>query len=85
MCVNFKRAISHSSTQTSLITSVVLGILQDDKFCADMCKVSPGQINFTAFLTFMGEKLQDTDPEDVLHNAFACFDVHNTGAINQKT
>lgn len=61
----------------------MLGIIQDDKFCAEMVKVSPGQINFTAFLTFMGEKLADTDPEDVLHNAFACFDVQNTGYITQ--
>lgn len=49
-----------------------------------MTKVSPGQINFTAFLTFMGDKLQDTDPEDVLHNAFACFDVQGTGLIEQS-
>lgn len=67
-----------------MITPAVLGIVQDDKFCAEMIKVSAGQINFTAFLTFMGEKLADTDPEDVLHNAFACFDVHNTGLISEK-
>lgn len=60
-----------------------LGVVQDDRFCQEMTKVSPGQINFTAFLTFMGEKLADTDPEDVLHNAFACFDVENTGFIKQ--
>jgi Ca2+-binding EF-hand superfamily protein len=60
-----------------------LGIVQDDKYCKEMCQVSPGQINFTAFLTFMGDKLQDTDPEDVLSNAFACFDIENTGVINQ--
>ena len=46
-----------------------------------MTKASPGQINFTAFLTFMGEKLADTDPEDVLSNAFACFDIENAGVI----
>jgi len=60
-----------------------LGIVQDEKTCAEMCKVSPGQINFTAFLTFMGEKLADTDPEDVLANAFACFDLENTGVIDK--
>merc|ERR1712071_103107 len=42
-----------------------LGIVQDDKFCSEMTKVSPGQINFTSFLTFMGEKLADTDPEEI--------------------
>jgi len=61
-----------------------LGVVQDEKFCKEMTKVSPGQINFTAFLTFMGDKLQDTDPEDVLHNAFACFDVQGTGLIEQS-
>jgi len=60
-----------------------LGIVQDEKTCAEMCKVSPGQINFTAFLTFMGEKLADTDPEDVLANAFACFDLEGTGVIDR--
>lgn len=61
-----------------------VGIVQDDKFCKAMTEVSPGQINFTAFLTFMGEKLADTDPEDVLHNAFACFDIEGTGFIQQN-
>lgn len=60
-----------------------LGVVQDDKFCKEMTNVSPGQINFTAFLTFMGEKLADTDPEDVLSNAFACFDLEGTGEIAQ--
>ena len=40
-----------------------------------------GPINFTMFLTLFGEKLNGTDPEDVIQNAFACFDQRNTGNI----
>lgn len=29
-----------------------------------------------------GEKLNGTDPEDVIRNAFACFDDSNTGKIS---
>ena len=33
------------------------------------------------FLTLFGEKLNGTDPEDVIQNAFACFDQRNTGNV----
>lgn len=36
-----------------------------------------GGINFTMFLTLFGERLQGTDPEDVIKNAFGCFDEEN--------
>jgi len=45
---------------------------------------APGPINFTMFLTMFGEKLNGTDPEDVIKNAFACFDEENKGMNNQK-
>ena len=44
-----------------------------------MMNEAPGPINFTMFLTMFGEKLNGTDPEDVIKNAFACFDEENTG------
>ena len=44
-----------------------------------MMNQAPGAINFTMFLTLFGERLQGTDPEDVIKNAFACFDENNTG------
>ena len=44
-------------------------------------KEAPGPINFTMFLTMFGEKLNGTDPEDVIRNAFACFDENNSGWI----
>lgn len=45
---------------------------------------APGPINFTMFLTLFGERLQGTDPEDVIKNAFGCFDEENTGYINEE-
>ena len=44
---------------------------------------APGPINFTMFLTLFGERLQGTDPEDVIKNAFGCFDEENTGLVNE--
>lgn len=40
---------------------------------------APGPINFTMFLTMFGDKLNGTDPEDVIKNAFACFDEDGKG------
>ena len=40
---------------------------------------APGPINFTMFLTLFGERLNGTDPEDVIKNAFGCFDDESTG------
>lgn len=47
-----------------------------------MMNEAPGPINFTMFLTMFGEKLNGTDPEDVIRNAFACFDEEGTGEFN---
>ncbi|XP_037656214.1 myosin regulatory light chain 12B-like [Choloepus didactylus] len=43
----------------------------------------PGSIHFTMFLTVFGEKLNGTDPEDVIQNAFACFDEEATGTTQK--
>ncbi|KAL8576005.1 hypothetical protein ACOMHN_052023 [Nucella lapillus] len=48
-----------------------------------MISMAPGPINFTMFLTLFGEKLNGTDPEDVLNNAFACLDEKNMGFIGE--
>ena len=45
---------------------------------------APGPINFTMFLTLFGERLQGTDPEDVIKNAFGCFDEENDGVVNEE-
>ncbi|WP_411023016.1 EF-hand domain-containing protein, partial [Salmonella sp. s51228] len=44
---------------------------------------APGPINFTMFLTLFGEKLNGTDPEDTILNAFKLFDEDNSGKIGE--
>ena len=61
-----------------------LGKNVDDEYLESMVKEAPGQVNFTVFLTLFGERLQGTDPEDVIKNAFACFDEAHTGFIHEK-
>ncbi|XP_054772731.1 myosin regulatory light polypeptide 9-like [Lytechinus pictus] len=58
-----------------------LGKNPADKYLEDMMKEAPGPINFTMFLTLFGEKLNGTDPEEVIVNAFACFDPEASGVI----
>jgi Ca2+-binding EF-hand superfamily protein len=50
-----------------------------DQYLEEMMNCAPGPINFTMFLTMFGEKLNGTDPEDVIKNAFACFDEDASG------
>ena len=58
--------------------------MKDGSFLKDMLKVSQGPINFTMFLTFMGEKLADTDSEDMLNSAFLTLDEGQTGLIPKQ-
>jgi len=48
-----------------------------------MMNDAPGPINFTMFLTLFGERLQGTDPEEVIRNAFGCFDEENVGKLHE--
>ena len=50
-----------------------------EEYLDKMIGQAPGPINFTMFLTLFGERLQGTDPEDVIKNAFGCFDEDGTG------
>ena len=52
-----------------------------DEYLDEMMNQAPGAINFTMFLTLFGERLQGTDPEDVIRNAFSCFDEDQRGKI----
>jgi len=61
-----------------------LGKDVSDKFIDDMLAEASGPINFTMFLTLFGEKLAGTDPEDVIKNAFQCFDEDNSGSISEE-
>jgi hypothetical protein len=47
-----------------------------------MISEAPGSINFTMFLTLMGEKMSGTDPEHEILQAFESFDEAKTGFIN---
>uniref|UniRef100_A0A673JZ09 Myosin regulatory light chain 2, smooth muscle minor isoform n=1 Tax=Sinocyclocheilus rhinocerous TaxID=307959 RepID=A0A673JZ09_9TELE len=47
-----------------------LGKNPTDEYLEAMMNEAPGPINFTMFLTMFGEKLNGTDPEDVIKNAF---------------
>lgn len=58
-----------------------LGKDPTEAYLNDMVNAAPGPINFTMFLTMFGEKLNGTDPEDVIRNAFACFDEDGTGKL----
>ena len=50
-----------------------------EAYLDEMMNAAPGPINFTMFLTMFGDKLNGTDPEDVIKNAFACFDEEGKG------
>lgn len=54
-----------------------------DALLDEMMSAAPGPINFTMFLTMFGEKLNGTDPEDVIRNAFACFDTDGNGMFSR--
>lgn len=60
-----------------------LGKNPTDEYLEGMMNEAPGPINFTMFLTMFGEKLNGTDPEDVIRNAFACFDEEASGFIHE--
>lgn len=59
-----------------------LGQSPTEEYIEDMISEAPGSINFTMFLTLMGEKLSGTDPEHEILQAFECFDEGGTGMCN---
>ncbi|KAK5616965.1 Myosin regulatory light polypeptide 9 [Crenichthys baileyi] len=60
-----------------------MGKNPSDEYLEEMMNEAPGSINFTMFLTMFGERLNGTDPEDVIRNAFACFDEEGSGVIHE--
>ncbi|XP_076462418.1 myosin regulatory light chain 12B-like [Babylonia areolata] len=60
-----------------------LGKNPTDAELEEMVNAAPGPINFTMFLTMFGDRLNGTDPEDVIKNAFACFDTDRKGYIQE--
>ncbi|TPX34342.1 hypothetical protein SmJEL517_g02969 [Synchytrium microbalum] len=61
-----------------------LGQKPTDEYLDEMVSEAPGSINFTMFLTLMGEKLSGTDSEHEILQAFECFDERKTGFINAE-
>lgn len=61
-----------------------LGKLVNDSYVEDMLNEATGPVNFTMFLTLFGDKISGTDPEDVIRNAFASFDIEGNGTIEES-
>lgn len=72
-------AIHPSYAYTYALYILLTGKNPTDASLEEMMNFAPGPINFTMFLTMFGEKLNGTDPEDVIKNAFACFDEDASG------
>lgn len=49
-----------------------------------MLEEAQGPVNFTMLLTLFGDRLNGTDEENVILNAWKNFDKEGTGFINQK-
>ncbi|XP_078521951.1 myosin regulatory light chain 2, atrial isoform [Lissotriton helveticus] len=54
-----------------------------DEELDEMLKEGKGPINFTVFLTLFGEKLNGSDPEDSIVNAFKLLDPNGTGHVHK--
>ncbi len=49
-----------------------------------MLEEAQGPVNFTMLLTLFGDRLNGTDEENVILNAWKNFDKEGAGTINQK-
>ncbi|OMH79544.1 Myosin regulatory light polypeptide 9 [Zancudomyces culisetae] len=58
-----------------------LGMDTNEEYIEGMLKEAPGPINFTMFLTMMGEKLSLMDSEHEIYTALQAFDVDKSGMI----
>lgn len=61
-----------------------LGNTPSDKDLKEMLDESPGPLNFTMFINLFGEKLNGTDPETALRNAFIMFDTDQKGTLDEE-
>jgi Ca2+-binding EF-hand superfamily protein len=61
-----------------------LGRICTEKELDDMMSEAPGPINFTMFLTIFGDRVQGTDDEEVILNAFAQYDEGDGKCDEQK-
>merc|ERR1712188_55512 len=56
---------------------------QIDAMLSD-CPDPEHKLNWIMFLTLFAEKMDGTDPEDVIRNAFACFAPERKGAVDEE-
>jgi Ca2+-binding EF-hand superfamily protein len=61
-----------------------LGKAPKDTELKAMLEEGQGPVNFTTLLTLFGDRLNGTDEENVILNAWKNFDQEGTGQINQK-
>merc|ERR1712037_670260 len=61
-----------------------LGKELTDQECAEMIEEAPGPINFTMFLTLLGQKMRETDPLATLEQALSCLDEDGTGRLHRS-
>ncbi|XP_043537288.1 myosin regulatory light chain 2, atrial isoform [Chiloscyllium plagiosum] len=65
-------------------TFMQLGKLNtNDEELEEMLKEGKGPMNFTVFLSLFGEKLNGSDPEETILNAFKLFDPQGTGHVKK--
>ncbi len=79
---------NNSSVISTFISDLDLGDVfaslvknKSDESIQTMLNEASGPMNFTMFLTLFGTKMNGTDSEDCLRNAFSCFDEKGTGYI----
>ncbi len=61
-----------------------LGKAPKDAELKAMLEEGQGPVNFTTLLTLFGDRLNGTDEENVILNAWKNFDKDGSGQINQK-
>ena len=71
--------ISKEDLQTILVS---LGQKPTDKQVKDMLSEVIGSVDFARFLSMFASKMETADPEELIRNAFTCFDEDCDGFIN---
>ena len=66
------------------ISTLTSGRAPKDSELKAMLEEAQGPVNFTMLLTLFGDRLNGTDEESVILNAWKNFDKEGTGFINQK-
>ena len=60
-----------------------LGKEVTEEYLQGMIEETPTPVTFPVFLSMFGEKLNGTDPEEIIKNAFQCFDPENNGHLHE--